>query len=278
MVIYLLDITASNILHRTSGLDGLTEDELLNALGAPVRNEVLSTGGKPHDLPSVPRYLVYPVQWADVDMKYIESDSCVIDMGQSFDVSHLPAGDDLGTPGPYRSPELILDKAAGIGSDLWALGCTLFEIRTGRKLFCPFDDDDDSYIDAMVQVLGKLPEPWWSTGWESRRRMYEDEAGEHGRAVAVLHEVPASELRREGQEGIISTVHPSVAQDARSIQEMLAPGLWYFLIRGYDNNFHEDIEETEKEAMRDLLGRLLTYDPAIRLRGKDLINHRWFSM
>ena len=29
-----------------------------------------------------------------------------------------------------------LDKGAGVGSDLWAFGCTLFEIRTDRKLFC----------------------------------------------------------------------------------------------------------------------------------------------
>jgi serine/threonine protein kinase len=98
----------------------------------------------------------------------------------------LQPPEDLGIPGPYRSPELILHKVAGFGSDLWALGCTPFEIRTGRKLFSPFDDEDDDYLDAIIQVLGKLPEPWWSTTWEARRRLYEDEADEQGRAVATM--------------------------------------------------------------------------------------------
>lgn len=181
----LSDITLSNILHRVSGLDGLTEDEVLKIVGTPNRNAVLREG-EPHGLPSAPRYLIYPVKWTEVDIKYIEPESCLIDLGQSFEVSQPPDGDDLGTPGPYRSPELILDKSAGIGSDLWALGCTLFEIRTGRKLFGLFDDDDDSYLDAMVQVFGRLPEPWWSTTWEARRRMYEDESDESGRAVTAV--------------------------------------------------------------------------------------------
>lgn len=209
-------------------------------------------------------------------MKYIEPESCLIDLGQSFNVSQPPDGDDLGTPGPYRSPELILDRAAGIGSDLWALGCTLFEIRTGRKLFYPFDDDDDSYLDAIVQVLGKLPEPWWSTGWKARRTIYEDETDENGRAVAVVVGEGTSEGHREDEPGIVRVVHPSVDQDARSVQAKLAPGLWYLCSKDNDE-FHKYIPESEKEAITDLLGRLLAYGPAVRVQGQGLINHRWFS-
>ena len=204
-------------------------------------------GREPHELPAVPRYLVYPVKWTEVDAKYIEPESCLIDLGQTFNVSQPPDGDDLGTPGPYRSPELILDKAAGIGSDLWVLGCTLFEIRTGRKLFCPFDDDDDSYLDEMVQVLGILPEPWWSIGWKARRRIYEEETDEYGRAVAAGG---MSEGHREDEAGIIRVIHPSVAQDARSIQEMLAPGLWYLCSKDNDNGFHRDIPVRRRKPLR----------------------------
>ena len=53
----------------------------------------------------------------------------------------------LGTPRPYRSPELMLDIKASIGSDVWALACTLFQIGTGRKLFEAFDNEDDDYLD-----------------------------------------------------------------------------------------------------------------------------------
>lgn len=271
------DITSRNILHRVLGLNGLTEDEVLRVVGTPVRNSVLCGRGEPHNLPAVPQYLVYPVKWLDVDTKHISPESCVIDLGQSFSISQTPDGDDLGTPGPYRSPELILDKAAGVASDLWALGCTLFEVRTGRKLFCLFDDDDDSYLEAMVEVLGKLPEPWWSTGWEARRGMYKDETDEHGRAVAAREEWESPAGLGEGETGIINTVHPSIAEGARSIRDMLAPGLWYLCSKENGGDFHRDISEEEKEAIADLLGRLLEYDPAVRLQARDVIHHRWFS-
>lgn len=39
-------------------------------------------------------------------------------------------------------------------------GCILFGIRTVRKLFDTFDDDQDEYLSKMAMILGKLPEPW----------------------------------------------------------------------------------------------------------------------
>ena len=160
-----LDITPNNVLHRISGLDGLNEDKVLQILGSPIMNPVLNASKECYHESTAPEYLVYPVSWWDVDTQFISKESCLIDFGESFEISQPP--DDLGIPGPYRSPELILDKEAGFGSDIWALGCSLFEIRTGRKLCETFDDDVDSHLGAMALILGKLPEPWWSS-WETR--------------------------------------------------------------------------------------------------------------
>ncbi|XHG05509.1 hypothetical protein AWENTII_008728 [Aspergillus wentii] len=33
-----------------------------------------------------------------------------------------------------------------------------------------FDDDPDEYLYLMVIFFGILPEPWWSTSWEFRRK------------------------------------------------------------------------------------------------------------
>jgi serine/threonine-protein kinase SRPK3 len=96
-----------------------------------------------------------------VDIQFISRESRLIDFGESFEISQPP--DDLGILGPYRSLELILDKKASFGSDIWALRCSLFEIRTSKKLFSPFDDKDNEYLDAFVQVLSRLLEPWLST-------------------------------------------------------------------------------------------------------------------
>ena len=160
------DFTPANILLRVSGLDALPEDEVIQALGDPMRNEVTTYDGKPCDVSSAPAYLVYPISWSSASAsQLITNEAYVIDFGESFSTSNPPG--ELGTPRSYCSPELLIDHAAGIASDLWALGCTLFEIRTGRKLFALFDDEVDDYLYAMVSLFGKLPEPWW-TEWRAR--------------------------------------------------------------------------------------------------------------
>lgn len=262
---------------RVSGLDGLPEDELLQLLGNPVRNPVLAVSG---ELPNTaPKYLVYPIKWHNVDAKYIENEPCLIDFGEAFQVSSPP--EDLGTPGPYRSPELILDNKIGMASDLWALGCTIFEIRTGRKLFNMFDDEDDAYLEAMVEILGKMPEPWWSSTWEKRKKIFQDEVDENGHAITAT--IPIDLMRtaeREEQEQriITSTVHPSVVEGAQSLLEKLAPGLWYLPSDRGQKTRHWDISEQEKELFADFLGQVFKYDPKNRLCASDMADHPWFKL
>lgn len=179
------DFTPSNILLRISGLDALSEDEVIKTLGKPIRNEVTTSNGEP---PGVPHYLVYPISWSgESASQFLTYEACVIDFGESFSTSNPPS--ELGTPRAYCSPELLLNQAAGVASDLWALGCTLFEIRTGRKLFNLFDDEVDDYLYAMVSLLGKLPEPW-RTGWQCHNAELEI-AGQRG---SLREELTASKV------------------------------------------------------------------------------------
>ncbi|KAM5356676.1 hypothetical protein ACJ41O_003322 [Fusarium nematophilum] len=238
-----LYLTPSNVLLQAHGLDGLSEDEVLQVLGTPVRNSVMMDSNTGHDELSVPQYLVYPVKWQNVPSKYIGEQPSLIDFGESFNTARPP--EDLGTPGPYRSPELILETAIGLGADLWALGCTLFEIRTGRGLFKTFDDDDNEYIDAMVQVLGKLPEPWWSTTWEIRRKCYKDEADENGLAVSAA--------------------------------EPETPGVWYLEV-SLSEEGHREIPQQEIDIFADFLGRLLQYEPEKRMSAAAALEHEWFKL
>ncbi|KAM5381850.1 hypothetical protein ACJZ2D_002840 [Fusarium nematophilum] len=266
------DLTPSNVLLQAHGLDGLSEDEVLQVLGTPVRNSVMMDSNTGHDELSVPQYLVYPVKWQNVPSKYIGEQPSLIDFGESFNTARPP--EDLGTPGPYRSPELILETAIGLGADLWALGCTLFEIRTGRGLFKTFDDDDNEYIDAMVQVLGKLPEPWWSTTWEIRRKCYKDEADENGLAVSAAE----PESKPDGEPtNSHRNFHPSVAQGARSLKDKLAPGVWYLEV-SLSEEGHREIPQQEIDIFADFLGRLLQYEPEKRMSAAAALEHEWFKL
>lgn len=230
-------------------------------LGSPQKNPV----GKPldgsdalerHNDPCIPQYLVYPVEWLKVSESYLCDEPYLIDFGESYEMSDPPQ--ELGTPAPYRSPELILDSKAGVGCDLRALGCTLFEIRTGRKLFQSFDNDDDEYLERMIQVLGKMPEPWWSN-WEFRVTHYEDEVDREGH---VIEKVPTE---------VFDNVHPSIPQGCRSLEDKLAPGLWYTAPGRWQ--FNEKIGETEVRIFADLLHKLLRFDPEDRISAKEALGH-----
>jgi eukaryotic-like serine/threonine-protein kinase len=58
----------------------------------------------------------------------------------------------LGTPA-YMSPEQVRGKAADKRADIWAFGCVLYEMLSGRRLF-----DGDSITELLAEVLSKEPD------------------------------------------------------------------------------------------------------------------------
>jgi serine/threonine protein kinase len=158
----LLDFTPSNILLRIIGLDGLSEEKVLQEVGEPIQVKVTIDTGECPTKSSAPKYLIRSIDFDKVRRELVTNEAYIIDPGESFRVLDPP--EELGIPEIYRSPELLLDKTARLGSDLWAHGCTLFEIRTGRKPFNTMDVDADDVLYNIV-VLGRLPEPWW-TAWK----------------------------------------------------------------------------------------------------------------
>lgn len=218
---------------------------MLRESGKPDRVTIFTTSGSIPTEPSAPRYLVGPIDFNTVNPKFITNEVCVIDLGQSFQPSTPPK--ELGIPRIYGSPELLLDKTAGFGSDLWALGCTIFQIRTGRKLFNLFDQEIDDLLYSMVLLRGPLPEPWWTT-WKLRKDIFKDEADAEGRAMKI------KPLTAEQDAKMRSNVHASVAQDPRCFADSLVPGYWDM---GGERWVHRDIGEAETKLFADLLGRII---------------------
>jgi Tol biopolymer transport system component len=62
----------------------------------------------------------------------------------------------LGTAA-YMAPEQARGKSVDKRADIWAFGCVLFEMLSGRRAFAP---DDDTVTDAVASILKS--EPDWS--------------------------------------------------------------------------------------------------------------------
>lgn len=60
----------------------------------------------------------------------------------------------------YRCPEVILDFKYNYASDMWAVGCVVFELLTGYPLFMPNSEPlnkDLNHLFLMEKILGPMP-------------------------------------------------------------------------------------------------------------------------
>jgi len=89
--------------------------------------------------------------------KMLETDStaAALSMSPTLSVQATLAGIVLGTAA-YMSPEQARGKVVDRRTDIWAFGCVLFEMLTGRRAF----DAGDSISDAVASILKN--EPDWS--------------------------------------------------------------------------------------------------------------------
>ena len=57
---------------------------------------------------------------------------------------------------PYRAPEVVMGLRYGFAIDMWAAGCVMFEMLSGRPLFTALEDPEHL---AMVQRVAGMPIP-----------------------------------------------------------------------------------------------------------------------
>lgn len=226
-----------------------------------------------------PQYLVKAVDSSLLNKKFLKDELYLIDLGVSYEITSPP--EHLRLPLVYHPPEAIFDGRIGVSSDLWALACTLFEIRTGSRLISLPFADEDSYLSTMVSVLGVFPEPWWTMNWQTRGKFYKDEPDSQGRAV----DAPSS--TGETMDAMVRSETGELVpyRDPRSIQDLLENGTCVQFegieIESHDDLTpfeHRDIPSDEIEVFADLLEKILRYDPDKRLGLQGIEQHDWFKM
>lgn len=244
------DFRPANILVKLTNLNHLSEDDLLSILGRPEKTYVRTESGE--DLPkSSPRYLVIPADTSRLSDEYLTDKICVVDFGESFPISSPPT--DLGIPENYLPPEILLDQENAISQacDIWALGCTLFEIREQLALFYMIFDRDE-LVAEIVRFFGKPPKEWWDK-WEAREEFFDEDGTwlQRGDDEEWSLEVTLSKPTETFLPG---------ANNKREAQRSLTT------------------PKAEQELMADLLYKLFRYEPEKRLSAEDVLAHGWFKM
>ncbi|KAF7561484.1 hypothetical protein G7046_g2662 [Stylonectria norvegica] len=242
------DFRPANILVKLGDLSHLSEDQIMALLGQPETSEVAtdSSSGLPS---SAPEYLVIPAKLAKLGAQYLLDQICVIDFGESFSFASPPAN--LGIPESYVAPELILDEPPKVGPacDIWALACTILEIRCQLQLFYMLHDTDE-LIAEMVGLFGKLPEPWW-TRWAAHEKYFT-------------------------AEGDVVT---STAGESMTLEKVISHVLEVFR-RSKDgrSTMKFSVPVEEQGPLGDLLHKLFRYNPEERLSIAEALNHNRFKM
>lgn len=241
----LLDFRPANILFRTHGTDGLTEDELMQYLGDPRITNVVTASGEASTDPRAPPYLVYPVLWPSGDTSLVSNQISVIDFGEAFTMTDPP--EDLGIPLDFAAPETLCGSQPGPASDIWALACTLFEIRTGSRLFSLVNHSEDTYIPLVIETLGQFPDEWWSKCLDRMEYPPDEPFKPTGNPDSNIR----SKLKR-------SVFHLPVEAGSTIHKRVFIP-------------------EEEQELFADLLESMFQYDVAKRPSAEEVLQHPWFT-
>jgi len=139
----------------------------------------------------------------------------------------------------YRAPEVLLGINYNESSDIWSLGCMVFELATGDFLFEPRKGDtyskNDDHLAQIIELVGKMPKNFALSGSNSMK--YFNKNGK---------------LKR-----------------IRKLQ-------YYPLIKILTEKYN--FKEKEAKALSDFIMPMLEYYPNKRTTARELLRHPWLNM
>lgn len=225
-----------------------------------------------------PRYLVVNAHLQD-SSEYISDDIALIDFGESF--LNTQPRDSTGIPSAYCSPEGFFDGCGDLGfsSDIWALGCTLIEVRQGS---CPFGNGDIwSLMPHWEDLSGPMPEPF-------RTSLADDaEVPEDLQQWVSLDQEEMDSWRRQHMlpTGISSALLHDLSEEiqylvplAEGEEAPAPPPQGYYIWCSPGNKvLSASIPEEEVSLLFDLAKKIFPWTPKDRLPAAHILQHAWLQ-
>ncbi|KAF4977314.1 hypothetical protein FZEAL_6137 [Fusarium zealandicum] len=247
------DLHVGNVLLPLPELVGhLTPSQIYQQYGEPWKIPITRLDCEPLS-DNVPQEAVMPI-WLgkpSEDVKMNEARIILHDFGESY-MPSVETRRHSNAPLSYRPPEGHFPNCGepfSYSTDIWSLGCLIWEILGQCPIFNSFFASADRVLDDHVNLLGKLPPDWWSI-WEARDQ-YWLEDGDTIRFAATRHpdhEVWSWERRLE-----------LCIQEGRREKQL------------------ELLVEEEKEDFLAMMKTMVVLEPTKRASSGDILKSRWMK-
>ncbi|KAF2788056.1 kinase domain-containing protein [Melanomma pulvis-pyrius CBS 109.77] len=180
------DLYTGNILMQLDSFDAWSEDDIYACLGHPVKEGLFRKDGKPLEN-CAPAYTVHPADLSLLEARFLLSKVLIIDFGQAYFHDNPPSF--TTSPSQFSSPENLFRQGVCPSSDIWALGCNIFEISAGYTLFKALFLPRQDVMRDMVAMLGKLPTRFWEA-WEERLQYFDEDGKAFGEVGTMIPTIP----------------------------------------------------------------------------------------
>ncbi|KAH8708884.1 Serine/threonine-protein kinase prp4 [Beauveria bassiana] len=151
----------------------------------------------------------------------------------------------------YRAPEIILGMSYDYGVDMWSIGCTLYELYTGKILFT--GDSNNQMLKAIMEIRGRLTPKLYKRGQLSASHF--DDLGQF---VSVEHD----KILNKTAVRTLPVVKP--ARDLRTRLMAASTGM-------------NDAEMKDLNHFVDLLEQCLALNPDKRIKPTEALKHPFFT-
>ena len=246
-----LDIHLGNVLARLpSPVNTLSIKELYKQYGEPEPIRITRCDGKPlsHNVTSLAVTPLSLAQGKRAD-EFLLHDSNVLlsDFGEAYCPKlESRLGKDCHTPLGSRPPESRFEPDAPLlwSADIWSLAVTIWEILGMKALFSNEFPSIDEVAAQQVDVLGPMPSEWWNS-WDEKSQFFD---------------VNGHALRRREAWPPLDVAFEEFIQKSRRKR----PKVGMF-------------SDNEREAILDLMRRMLTFKPGARPTADDVLKSEWMT-
>lgn len=152
------NLTSSSVVFQLVNFDSWSLEEVYEQLGQPAIGDL--SGSALSREPSTPEYLVGSVEYPRADHGILTGDISIIGYTDSFRIktSETLSANEEKVPNGFTAPEILFGFQGKFPSDLWALGCIIYQIRAGQLLFpCSVDVSAAQVIKEIVDMTEDLP-------------------------------------------------------------------------------------------------------------------------